>query len=193
MTLETFPHGATPSMASRAWPALAGCAAILLGIGLLAASAYLREQKAAALQGHHALKAELAQASERARHAPQPGQTAGPDLPLYQSHLADVEKLIRTSTDQAVRMGALQFRTDRVEKLPYIVRVAEFRVEEDYPRLKAYVAELLRRLPHAYLDEFRVDQAGGANGKVQATLRLSFVYQGPAPQAGDTSRAAGSP
>ena len=60
MTLETFAHSATPSMASRAWPALAGCAAILLGIALLAATAYLREQKAAALQGHHALKAELA-------------------------------------------------------------------------------------------------------------------------------------
>ena len=193
MTQAIATQAALPSLARRSWPLMAAVAAIVIGIAMVAATAYLRTQLAAAQAGDQSLQAELARASARARNAPATSPSAGPDLPLYASHLADVEKLIRTSADQSVRLGALQFRTDRVEKLPYLVRVAEFRVEEDYPRLKAFVAELLRRLPHAYLDELRVDQGGDAKGKVQATLRLSFVYQAVAPQEAETLRAGGTP
>lgn len=193
MTQAIATQAARPSFARRSWPMAVALVAIVLGLALVAAAAYLRKERLAALAGAQSLQAELARASARARSAPAAGPSAGPDLPLYASHLADVEKLIRTSADQSVRLGALQFRTDRVEKLPYVVRVAEFRVEEDYPRLKAFVAELLRRLPHAYLDELRVDQGGDVKGKVQATLRLSFVYQAVVPQEAETFRAGGTP
>jgi hypothetical protein len=37
-------------------------------------------------------------------------------------------------------------------------------------------------MPHLYLDELRIDQGGEASGKVQASLRLSMVYQVSAEQ-----------
>lgn len=176
---------AAASFVRRAWPTLAGLSGVLLGLLLLAATALVHDQRATALERGKELRAELERVVDRERRGAA-GATTALDLPGYHTHLSDVQRLIQTATEQAVRLGALQFRTDRLEKLPYTVRVAEFRVDEDYPRLKSFVAELLRRLPHAYLDELRVDQAGDANGKVQANLRLSFVYQGEPARTGSS-------
>lgn len=176
------PAGTGSRPARRAWPVLAALICMLSGLLMLAGTAYLRGQRPATIEQAKQLRTQLAQASSRVERSAVLDPEATLNVPHFYAHLSDVETLIRVSQQQTVRLSALQFRSDRVENLPYIIRIAEFRIEEDYPRLKTFVAELLNRMPHLYLDELRVDQGGEVSGKVQATLRLSFVYQAGADQ-----------
>lgn len=161
----------------RASPVMAGLCCVVLGLLMLAGAAYLRAQRVAAAEQATELRTQLQQAVARmAERKPAAGTAL--DVPLAYAHVADVETMVRIAKQQGIRLGALQFRPDATPQPPYVVRTAEFRIEEDYAQLKTFLAELLGRLPHMYLDELRVDQSAGAGNKVQATLRMSFVYHG---------------
>lgn len=162
----------------RAIVIVAGIGCIVIGLLMLAGAGYLRSQRAASAESAKELRQQLRQVSLRVADRKTTTTAGSLDVPLAYAHLADVETMVRISEQQGVRLGALQFRSDGTNQSPYVVRVAEFRLEEDYTRLKAFLAELLVRMPHMYLDELRVDRSGDTGNKVQATLRMSFVYHG---------------
>lgn len=165
-----------PGALRRAWPVLAGLAAMLAGIALLFASTRVEERKHAVVERTKQLRSELAVArAANLRGETRPRETAL-EVPPASMQLVDVEALVRVAEHSNVRLGSLQFRSEPIPNTPYLVRTAEFRIEEEYPRMRAFLAELLGRIPHLYLDELRVDQAAQADGKVQANVRMSFVY-----------------
>lgn len=151
---------------------------VLAAVAMMLAAAYLRERQGETLARSKALRVE-AQRSFGAVGPKSPVDSEPLDVPVLGMHLKDVEALVRLADQQSVRLGALQFRSEGIDKSPYVLRVAEFRVEEEYPRLKTFLGELLSRLPHAYLDEVRVERGADPSGKVQASLRLSIVYLAP--------------
>ena len=165
-----------PGPLRRVWPALAGLAAILVGIAALVMTSHWKDTAMATTLRTKEVKAELALARTRALGRKSGSAAAALEVPPSFMQLSDVESLIRVAEQQKVKLGSLQFRTEPVPNTPYVVRTAEFRVEEEYPRIKGFLAELLGRVPHLYLGELRVDQTAQADGKVLANVRLSFVY-----------------
>jgi hypothetical protein len=171
----------------RAWPVLAALALVLIGSGLLAASAALTHEARLNAGRSTELQLEL-QRSSKLRSLPVANTGASLDLPPYFTHLSDVEQLVQVAGRQEVKLSALNIRTEHPEKLPLVLRVLEIRIDEEYPRLKTFVSELLARLPHLYLDEIRIEQASESSGKVQASLKFSLVYRSSAmPAGGDKS------
>jgi len=171
---------ATFGPARRAWPVLAAFALTVSALAMLATAAFLYGQRDQAKQVAAQVHVQLAQMAERARLQPVAALAPAAEPPLLLTHLSDVETLLRLSEQKGVSIGTLQIRSDPGPDPSYRLRVVEFRVEEDYPKLKAYLADLLSRFPHLYLDELRIDQGSDPGGKVQATLRLSLVYR-PSP------------
>lgn len=165
------------SLEATGWPVLAGVATFVVGLILLGAAAFFYRQA-------HKLVESAAQASPpgqeihaRTNTGASSGEAFAAQLPALGTHLDDVGLLFRLATEQGVHIGPITYRSEANPTLPVTLRLAELHMDEEYPKLKAFVAELLRQMPHLYLEEIRVEQ-GAASSKVQATLKLSFAYQG---------------
>lgn len=160
------------------WPAVAGLVAFILGLLMLGATALLYQHaRQLADSGANAL-------SNRSQSPAPDGNTPVPGglefrAPPYGAHLEDVSLLFKLAKEQGVALGPINYRSEVSSTLPVVMRLADLRLNEDYPKLKAFVAELLRRMPHVYLQEIQIEQGNAAAAKVQATLKLAFVYQAP--------------
>jgi hypothetical protein len=53
-------------------------------------------------------------------------------------------------------------------------------VKEHYAPVKAFVAEVLNRLPHASLDELRVERPGAAAEQLESRVHFTLFYRGHA-------------
>jgi len=132
-------------------------------------------------QAHQLIESNTAATGRRhfqdANTAPPAIDGASLVLPAYSSHLDDVSLLLTLAKEQGVSLGPINYRSEARPPLPVVVRMLDLRIEEEYPKLKGFVAELLKRMPHLYLEEIRVEQGNAATSKVQATVKLSFAYE----------------
>jgi hypothetical protein len=159
------------------WPVLIGLTALVASLLMLGAAAFSYRQ---AERLAHSLSGGI---SDRRSPAVEPG-TAEPvdnlaaQLPSFTTHLWDIEVLFALAKDHGVVLGPITYRSEASPSMPVLTRLLEVRLDEEYPKIKKFVAELLKRMPHLYLEEIRVDQGGASASKLQATLKISFVYQG---------------
>lgn len=168
------------SATAAGWPVLAGLGALVLGLLMLGGTAILYRQA-------HQLIESMPQVAPTASdpvatNASSPVAAFMSQMPPVSTHLDDVGFLFKLAKERSVSIGPISYRTQAGSPLPVVMRMLDLRVEEEYPKLKAFVAELLRQMPHLYLEEIRVEQGSAATSKAQFTLKLSFVYQSsPAP------------
>jgi len=165
------------SRMATGWPVLAGLVAFALGLLLLGGAGFFYRQ------AYRLVESTAQVPPEQARPANSPAALPAADsaalqMPAYATHLDDIGLLFELAKEQGVSLGPITYRSDVNASVPVVVRMLELRLDEEYPKLKAFVAELLRRMPHLYLEEIRVEQGAAATSKAQATLKLSFVYQG---------------
>jgi hypothetical protein len=175
VTLVHFARRLNDSAFVRNWPVASGLLGFTLGMIMLAGAAVLQYQAGAIRES--TLDSYAAATVRTGALAP---ATSSRDfvssLPAADRHFDDIEWLFKLAKDQGIALGSIEYRTQSTPQLPSVaVRAMELRVNEEYPKLKAFTSELLRKFPHLYLDEIKVDQAGA--GKLKATLRLSFVYR----------------
>jgi hypothetical protein len=175
MTSTLRSSGQARGLAAAGWPVLAGLAAFVIGLLILASAAYLHRQAKKLVES----TAHVA-ATQESPGTPSPGATGAEafasQLPLLATHLDDVGLMLQLAKGQGVNVGPITYRSEVNAALPVVLRQAELHVDEEYPKVKAFIAELLRKMPHVYLEEVRVEQAATPS-KVQATLKLSFAYQ----------------
>jgi hypothetical protein len=180
---------------SAGWPFATGIAAFVLGLTLLGAAA-LSFDKASRVRESNALLAPNTDAPPVAPSASGPEAFVS-QLPDDSTYLNDVAFIFKEARDQAVTIGPIAYRMESSASIPVVVHTMELRLAEDYPKLKAFIAQLLEEMPHLSLDEIQIEQAtssGAANmgSKVQATLKLSLVYRrvvGPRPARGKNAQA----
>ena len=160
------------------WPVVAGLACFIVGLLMLGATAisYQQARRLAAPAADARANRSISPASQAT--APESGHFELVASP-YATHLEDVSVLFELARQHGISLGPINYRSETNSSLPVITRVADLRLSEDYPKLKAFVADLLRKVPHLYLQEIRVEQGDVPSAKVQATLKLSFVYQAP--------------
>ncbi|MDB5870673.1 MAG: hypothetical protein JWQ07_115 [Ramlibacter sp.] len=159
-----------------AWPVVAGALAFIVGILMLAGAAYLHSRARILLDSDPVQPLPAAQAEAGASATAAPIDLLS-GLPPYRTHTDDVSALLKIASQQAVTIRSAEYRSDASPSLPVVFRVADIRMDEEYPRIKAFVAETLKRMPHVSLDEIRIDQASASAGKLQVSLRLSFAYR----------------
>jgi hypothetical protein len=173
MTAAAIRRAAT----TAGWPVVAGLACFIIGLLMLGATA-LSYQQARRLAAP-AAGAPANRSLSAAPYATTPGAGSFELVaPAYATHLEDVSVVFELARQHGISLGPMNYRSEASASLPVITRVADLRLNEDYPKLKAFVADLLGKVPHLYLQEIRVDQGEAPSStKIQATLKLSFVYQ----------------
>lgn len=164
----------------RAWPVVVGIALLLTGLGLSAASLAIAEKASANIALTDQLrtrpKGELLQPA--ATTAP---LLSGWGLRPFHLHLDDVGEFARVAGRHNLQLGPAAYRMDHHGTLPLATRFLDVQAEAAYPDLKAFVADLLQFMPHAYLEEIRIEQESDpAAARVKASMRFAFVYEKPA-------------
>lgn len=157
------------------WPVLVGIAAFVVGVLVIGGAALLQRQAQRLVQST-AQMAAVQQLPATSSPIAAGAQAFAAQLPPLGTHLDDVGLMFQLAKGQGVTMGPITYRSESSDSLPVVLRLAELQVDEEYPKVKAFVAELLRKIPHVYLEEIRVEQAA-VPSKVRATLKLSFAYR----------------
>lgn len=157
-------------------PGLAGLAmvlaAVLLQFGLIQPAG--RE-----LVG---MQAELA----RLRNQPPAPQLAGPQqqlaqfyqfFPPQQSLSQQVRTLHAVTEQRQLRMGRIDYKLSRVSGTPLQRYGISYALVADYPALRIYLADLLRTLPNAALENIELQRFSGNAQLLEAKIELALYLR----------------
>lgn len=165
------------------WPALVGLLAAACGLVMLVmAWHYDRETTRMRLDEARNLAAEPGSPTGMRQFARATEATFS--IPDDGSHIDDLGRLFKLAKAKGVQIGTVEYRQEQNASLQILVRTLDIRIHEDYPKLKSFVADLLAAIPHASLQEIRVERKDAATPQGQILLKLAFVYRAAAPASG---------
>jgi hypothetical protein len=157
----------------------------LAGIGLLAIAALMAEfapqlyEDAARIDRS---RNERARALPVQPPAPPPVDRSSPSqlvarLPSAQQNAADLKKLFEAARRNGVSLprGDYQFASE--PNSPFVGYTATFPVSEGYGAIKRFVADALRELPHAAMDDLRLERPDAGAAVVEARIRITLYYR----------------
>lgn len=174
------------------WPVLCGLALLLAGALLLGVSHQLRIQK-------NRLQLELGQAG---KSGPKPvaSHTRGVPVtfPPSTDHTVDLAQIFDIAKNQGIVLASGDYHDADPTALGLDTRLVELRIDENYGRLKEFLANVLNTMPHAAVQELRIERKDGVAVKHQIFLKLALVYSprpanAQAPQAPARKSSASAP
>jgi hypothetical protein len=164
------------SISQASWPFFAGLGMSLLALPVFGVSLYLHQQaiETAAIANRDSQKPRNESVRPMSVTENSAPKTYIPDETEF---LDDVASLFKLAADQKVSLGPIEYRVDTSSPLPITVRTLDLRLNETYPAVKDFLAQLLVNLPHVNLQEVRVDRQNSQIEQGQITLKLSLVYR----------------
>jgi hypothetical protein len=167
------------------WPVLCGAGLVLVGALLLGLSHQLRLQK-------NKLQLELRQA-QKAGPRPTVNATRGVPVifPPSTDYTADLAQIFDIAKSQGIVLGSGDYRDADPTALGLDTRLVDLRINENYGTLKEFLANVLNAMPHAAVQELRIERKDGTAAKHQVFLKLALVYSprtAPAEGASPTAR-----
>jgi hypothetical protein len=160
---------------------VAATALLVASVALLATLPHLHDQT------RELREAQVAQAEQVARKSsvkpvkqmPLGAQIDGfvAAFPLLSQHADDLQVVFDSAKGQKLGLprGEYQFRSEA--NAPLVTVTASFPVTADYGTIKAFTADVLRSVPHASLDELRMNREGAGSKTLESWIRFSFVYR----------------
>jgi len=155
------------------WP-LVTCLLLVLVAGALQWTSFALKQKSLALE-------------QQSAAAPTAGASQGlPDmeadlvasLPDQGSYTRDLASFFKIANDSAMELGAIDYRVEENPKLPYLInRSMEFRLNDEYPKVKAFLSRVLQKLPHVSLQEIRIEKKDVLTAQGAVQVRLVLLYR----------------
>jgi hypothetical protein len=172
------------SLRGIGWPVLCGMGLLLVGALLLGLSQQLRLQK-------NKLQLELRQAQKT---SPKPAAHQARGVPVVfpssSDYTADLAQIFDIAKSQGIVLASGDYRDADPTALGLDTRLVDLRINENYGKLKEFLASVLNAMPHAAVQELRIERKDGAAVKHQVFLKLALVYsprpagaQGPQPAA----------
>jgi hypothetical protein len=98
-------------------------------------------------------------------------------FPQQSQHADDLQAVFSAAEKKKLKLprGEYQFRNDANARL--VTVTASFPVTADYGTVKAFTAEVLKSVPHASLDELRMNRESAGSQVLESWIRFSFVYR----------------
>lgn len=154
------------------WPVVV--AMVLTGLaGGAQLGALMLAQKAARLESDVRMALPMPPPKVPVLEEPDPFES----LPDGAEFTKDLSKFFRIAQGFAVTLGPIEYRLEENPKLPQLVqRSMEFRVNEGYPKTKAFLSKVLQTLPHAALQEIRVERKDVMNAQGSIQVKLVLLY-----------------
>lgn len=172
-------HGSLAGLLRQAgWPTLVGLLAAACGLVVLAAALHFDRQT----RSLHSLEASTGlgpPGDATANHQFARATEAILTVPEDGTHIDDLSRLFKLAKTKGIHIGTVEYRQEQNPSLQVLIRTLDIRIHEDYPKLKGFVAELLGAMPHASLQEIRVDRKDATALQGQVLLKLAFVYRAP--------------
>ena len=169
------------------WPVLCGAGLVLVGVLLLGLSHQLRLQK-------NKLQLELRQAQKT---SPRPAMSAPRGIPVIfppsTDYTADLAQIFDIAKSQGIVLASGDYRDADPTALGLDTRLVDLRINENYGALKEFLANVLNAMPHAAVQELRIERKDGTAVKHQVFLKLALVYAPRAEQAQGSRPAATRP
>jgi hypothetical protein len=158
------------SLAALGWPALLGISLVLTGLLLMALS-YRLEMKRDDLQ-RSAPQAERSNVrADASRLRPVPAV-----LPISSTYTADLAQIFDLAKSQGIVLTSGDYRDAERTVIPIDVRVVDLRLNESYTKLKEFLASVLNTMPHAAVQELRIERKDSASTRHQVLLKIALVY-----------------
>lgn len=156
------------------WPAIAGFALVVAASVTLALTAVLRHQTQSLRSQIGSIAAEQTHAAMRDQ---QLALTDALRVPAYSSRLADVATIAGVLKRQKLEATELTYRSGSIPDAQLRTLSTDLQVQSDYLAAKNLAAELLRKLPHAYIEDLRLERDTAAPVRLRTTIRLMLVYE----------------
>ncbi|WP_431096867.1 hypothetical protein [Polaromonas aquatica] len=152
------------------WPVLCGVGLLLVGVLLLGLSHQLRLQK-------DTLQLELRQAQKASPKPTAPPTRGVPVIfPPSSDHTADLAQIFDIAKSQGIVLASGDYRDADPNALGLDTRLVDLRINENYGKLKEFLASVLNAMPHAAVQELRIERKDGTAVKHQVFLKLALVY-----------------
>lgn len=177
-------------LASRGWSQAQSRLGIagLAGVGLVLAALAAWIVATRTHQQTEWLSARTAEARVRVSQLPEPkapDRTDAEQLARFQQWFPPAEQ---STADLRVIFSAAQAAHVELARGEYSVHVVEgsgglerfdviFPVKEHYAPVKNFVAEVLNKLPHASLDELRVERPGSSADQLESRVHFTLFYR----------------
>jgi hypothetical protein len=176
------------------WPVQCGVGLMLVGALLLGLSHQLRIQK-------NKLQLELRQAQRPGlKPTVNPARSVPVIFPSSSDYTADLAQIFDIAKSQGIVLASGDYRDADPTALGLDTRLVDLRITENYGTLKEFLANVLNAMPHAAVQELRIERKDGTAVKHQVFLKLALVYspragdaQGPQPIAGKMPASAPGP
>lgn len=166
------------------WPVLCGVGLVLVGVLLLGLAQQLLTQK-------NKLQLELRQAQKPAAHSAASTMRGVPVIfPPSSEYTADLAHIFDIAKSQGIVLASGDYRDADPTALGLDTRLVDLRLNENYGTLKEFLASVLNAMPHAAVQELRIERKDGAATKHQVFLKLALVYS---PRAADAQAVRPSP
>lgn len=99
-------------------------------------------------------------------------------FPLAEQSTADLRVIFAAAQSAHVDLAKGEYALRPVEGSGGLERFdVIFPVKEHYAPVKTFVAEVLNRLPHASLDELRVERPGSATDQLDSRVHFTLFYR----------------
>lgn len=97
--------------------------------------------------------------------------------PLDAQYMQDLELLFQLGKNAGVSFGVIEYKSETNAKAPLTVRTIDLRANEDYPKMKGFISKVINELPHAALQEIRIERKDAQVPQGAMLIKLSLVYQ----------------
>lgn len=160
----------TGSLGSVGWPVLCGVGLMLAGALLVGLSYQLRIQASK-------LQQELQQ-TQRSGPKQMTNHTRGVPVifPPSTDYTADLAQIFDIAKAQGIVLTNGDYRDADATALGLDTRLVDLRINENYSKLKEFLASVLNAMPHAAVQELRIERKDGAAVKQQIFLKFALVY-----------------
>jgi hypothetical protein len=165
----------------RNWPWMASAILVLLTV-VLQLVAYGLAQKTNALD-------QMLTAAVPTRSEPPDIQAdMAASLPDHASYTQNLASFFKIASASGIELGAIDYRVEDNPKLPFLVyRSIEFRLNDEYPKVKAFLSRVLQKLPHASLQEIRIEKKDVLTAQGAVQVKLTLLYRVTPPALGGTN------
>jgi len=157
----------------------------LIGLALLAAATGLLAWTPGLLREAAQLRetAQARQADGRGSVRPLPPSTAqqlqrfSERFPRRQQNADDLKQVFAAAVRSGVSLVKGEYQFSAEPNSPFETCTATFPVRETYGDIKKFTSDVLRTLPHAAMEELRLERSDAGAAVLDARIRISLYYR----------------
>lgn len=159
-----------------------GLAMLLLAGALSAWAPRLQHQAARLYEAAQVRRSGLAASARVPAQGPttrQQLQRFAASFPPPRQEARDLEWVFAAAQRHKIDLPKGDYQVSVEPNSPFVVASATFPVKASYGDVKAFTADVLRGLPHAAIDELRLERSEATNTMLDARIRFTLTYRSP--------------